>query len=78
MGLFSVRSVRQFYERLECDPLFKWFRDLNIMDHSFYRSVFAMNRQRWLAADVAPLPRAGPCRATHPSTVGGLTGVGKG
>ena len=53
MALFSVRSERQFCERLEYDLLFKWFLDLNIMDHSFDHSVFAKNRQRLLEADVA-------------------------
>ena len=53
MALFSVRSQRQFCERLEYDLLFKWFLDLNIMDQSFDHSVFAKNRQRLLDADVA-------------------------
>ena len=53
MALFSVRSERQFCEQLEYDLLFKWFLDLNIMDHSFDHSVFAKNRQRLLDADVA-------------------------
>ena len=53
MALFSVRSERQFCERLEYDLLFKWFLDLNIMDHSFDHSVFSKNKQRLLEADVA-------------------------
>ena len=53
MALFSVRSERQFCERLEYDLLFKWFLDLNIMDHGFDHSVFAKNRQRLLDAGVA-------------------------
>ncbi len=53
MALFSVRSERQFCERLEYDLLFKWFLDLNIMDHSLDHSVFAKNQQRLLEADVA-------------------------
>ena len=53
MALFSVRSERQFCERLEYDLLFEWFLDLNIMDHSFDHSVFAKNRQRLLEADMA-------------------------
>ena len=52
MALFSVRSERQFCERLEYDLLFKWSLDLNIMDSSFDHSVFAKNRQRLLDADV--------------------------
>ena len=53
MALFSVRRERQFCERMEYDLLFKWFMDLNIMDHSFDHSVFAKDRQRLLDADVA-------------------------
>lgn len=53
MALFSVRSERQFCERLGYDLLFKWFLDLNIMDHSFDHSVFAKNRQRLLDGDVS-------------------------
>ncbi len=57
MALFSVRRERRFCERLEDDLLFKWFLDLNIMDHSFDHSfdhsVFAKNRQWLLDADVA-------------------------
>ena len=44
MALFSVRSERQFCERPEYGLLFKWFLDLNIMDHSFDHSVFAKNQ----------------------------------
>ena len=47
------RSERQFCERLEYDLLFKWFLDLNIMDHSFDHSVFAKNRSRLLEAEVS-------------------------
>ena len=53
MALFSVRSERQFCERLEYDRSFKWSLDLNIMDHSFDHSVFSKNKQRLLDADVA-------------------------
>ena len=53
MALFSVRSERQFCERLAYDLLFKWFVDLNIMDSSFDHSGFAKNRRRLLDADVA-------------------------
>ena len=53
MALFSARSERQFCEQLEYDLLFRWFLHLNSMDHSFDHSVFAMNRQRMLDADVA-------------------------
>jgi transposase len=32
IDLYSVRSERQFCERLQYDLLFKWFLDLNITD----------------------------------------------
>ena len=38
---------------MEYDLLFKWFLDLNIMDHSFDHSVFAKNRSRLLEAEVS-------------------------
>ena len=53
MALYSVRSERQFCERLEYDLLFKWFLDLNIMDRSFEHSGLSKNRRRLLDADVA-------------------------
>ena len=53
MALYSERSERQFCERLEYDLLFKWFLDLNIIDHSFDHSVFAKNRSRLLEAEVS-------------------------
>ena len=53
MALYSVRSERQFCEKLEYDLLFKWFLDLNMMDHSCDHSVFAKNRSRLLEAEVS-------------------------
>ena len=53
MALLSVRSERQFCERLEYDLLFKWFLDPKIMDRSFDHSMFSKNKQRLLDADVA-------------------------
>ena len=53
MALYSVRSERQFCEKLEYDLLFKLFPDLNIMDHSFDHSMFAKNRSRLLEAEVS-------------------------
>ena len=35
IALYSIRSERQFCERLQYDLLFKWFLDLNIMDPAF-------------------------------------------
>ena len=53
IALYSIRSERQFCERLRCDLLFKWFLDLNISDAPFDASTFSKNRERLLAADVA-------------------------
>jgi transposase len=53
IALFSVRSERQFCERLQYDLLFKWFLDLNISDRAFDASTFSKNRQRLLEHDVA-------------------------
>ena len=53
MTLYSVRSERQFCERLEYDLLFKWFCDLNIEEPAFDPSTFSKNRERLLEHDVA-------------------------
>ncbi len=53
MALFSIRSERQFEDRLRSDLLFKWFLDLNISDPPFDASTFSKNRQRLLEHDVA-------------------------
>jgi transposase len=53
IALYSIRSERQFCERLQYDLLFKWFLDLNITDAAFDASTFSKNRERLLAHDVA-------------------------
>src|SRR5712692_11182567 len=53
IDLYSIRSERQFCERLQYDLLFKWFLDLNISDRAFDASTFSKNRQRLLEQDVA-------------------------
>lgn len=53
IALYSVRSERQFCERLQYDLLFKWFLEMNIIDPAFDASVFAKNKERLLAHDVA-------------------------
>ena len=53
IALYSVRSERQFCERLEYDLLFKWFLDQNIDTPAFDASTFSKNRQRLLDNDVA-------------------------
>jgi transposase len=53
IALYSVRSERQFCERLQYDLLFKWFLGLNIADAAFDPSSFSKNRERLLEHDVA-------------------------
>ena len=53
IALYSVRSERQFCERLQYDLLFRFFLDLNLDEDAFDASSFAKNKQRLLAADVA-------------------------
>jgi len=53
MALYSVRSERQFCERLQYDLLFKWFLDLNITDPAFDASTFSKNKERLLEHEVA-------------------------
>ena len=53
IALYSVRSERQFCERLQYDLLFKWFLDLNIIDPAFDASSFSKNKERLLEHEVA-------------------------
>ena len=53
MAFYSVRSERQFCERLQYDLLFKWFLDLNLDHPAWDQSTFAKNRERLLEHDVA-------------------------
>jgi transposase len=53
IALYSIRSERQFCERLQYDLLFKWFLDLNIMDTAFDASSFSKNKARLLEHQVA-------------------------
>jgi len=53
IALYSVRSERQFCERLQYDLLFKWFMDMNIIDPAFDASTFAKNKERLLEHEVA-------------------------
>jgi transposase len=53
MALFSIRSERQFEDRLRSDLMFKWFLDLNIESPGFDATTFSKNRQRLLEHDVA-------------------------
>ena len=53
IALYSIRSERQFCERLQYDMLFKWFLDMNIEDAAFDASTFSKNKERLLEHDVA-------------------------
>ena len=53
IALYSVRSERQFCERLQYDLLFKWFLDLNIIAPAFDASTFSKNKERLLEHGVA-------------------------
>ena len=53
MALYSIRSERQFCERLRYDLLFKWFLGLNVEDVGFDHSTFSKNRYRLLRHKVA-------------------------
>ena len=53
IALYSIRSERQFCERLRYDLLFKWFLDLNVSDEPFDASSFSKNRDRLLEHDVS-------------------------
>lgn len=53
MALFTVRSERQFCERLGYDLLFKWFLDINVMAKPFDASTFSKNRTRLMEHEVA-------------------------
>jgi transposase len=53
MAMYSLRSERQFCERLRYDMLFRWFLDLNIDDDCFVATTFTKNRDRLLTHRVA-------------------------
>lgn len=53
IALYSIRSERQFCERLQYDLLFKWFLDMNISEPSFDASSFSKNKERLLEHEVA-------------------------
>ena len=68
MALYSIRSERQFCERLQYDLLFKWFLGLNVSENAFDHSSFAKNRRRLL--DHRPRGPAGArATAARPSSV---------
>ncbi len=65
MALYSIRSERQFCERLRYDLLFKFFLDLNVDDEGFDHSTFSRNRERLLSHEVADRFFAAVVRQAH-------------
>jgi len=55
IALYSVRSERQFCERLRYDMLFSWFLDMKVDDDGFDATTFTKNRERLMEQDVARL-----------------------
>jgi transposase len=55
IALYSVRSERQFCERLQYDLLFRFFLDMGIEEDAFDASTFAKNKERLLCSEVARL-----------------------
>ena len=55
MALYSIRSERQFCERLQYDLLFRWFLELNPDESTFDHSTFSQNQSRLLRHKVADL-----------------------
>lgn len=53
MALYSIRSERQFCERLQYDLLFKWFLGLTLTEPAFDATSFTKNRQRLLGQEIA-------------------------
>ncbi|TAK34355.1 MAG: IS5 family transposase [Chloroflexota bacterium] len=53
MALYSIRSERQFCERLQYDLLFKWFLGLTMLEPAFDATSFTKNRQRLLGQEIA-------------------------
>jgi transposase len=53
IALYSVRSERQFCERLNYDLLFRFFLDMSLDDEAWDQSTFAKNRDRLIQHEVA-------------------------
>jgi transposase len=52
IALFSVRSERQFCERLDYDLLFRFFLDMKLDDESWDPTTFTKNRDRLIEHEV--------------------------
>src|SRR5437667_8559974 len=52
-AFYSVRSERQLMEQLDYNLLFRWFVGMNVDDAVWDVTVFAKNRDRLLAGEIA-------------------------
>jgi len=52
-AFYSIRSERQLVERIEFNPLFRWFVGLGVDDLVWDATTFTQNRERLLAGEVA-------------------------
>lgn len=55
IALYSIRSERQFCERLDYDLLFRFFLDMSLDDPSWNATTFTKNRDRLVQHEVARL-----------------------
>ncbi len=55
IGLYSVRSERQFCEQLGYNLLFRWFLDMELIEESFDPTVLSKNRERLMDDEVGRL-----------------------
>lgn len=53
IALYSVRSERQFCEKLDLDLLFRWFLDMTLEESGWDASTMAKNKQRLLDREIA-------------------------
>jgi transposase len=52
MGLYTIRSERQFCEQLEYNLLFRWFLDMDMVSPAFDATTFTKNRDRLLKHEI--------------------------
>ena len=71
MALCSIRSERQFCERLRYDLLFKWFLRLTITEAVFDATSFTKNRERLLGQKIAMAVLGEVIRAAPTARLGG-------
>lgn len=53
--LFTIRSEYQLCERIDYDPMFRWFVGLGMNDPVWSHSAFSKNRDRLMASQIDDL-----------------------